>query len=428
MRAGALAGLAGQNLRADRKGAILNGAATCVGVAALVFFVSLGLGVGAAARRLFPGDARIVDVVPATVSLSGFLGGGALDDAAVERLRAIPGVEKAWRKLDLKVAVSATRPPERLAIGWPQGLVVQIPLVGVDQDLLDADAHEGVEFKDKGWNEPVPVVASKRLLEIYNKTLAPSWRMPRLPPGLSLVGAQLFVEIGRSFVPGGSEQEPRGSRLELAGLSDRVPIYTLAMPLESAKRIHAAFGKPADSYSAVALLAAQPDDVPEIAAAVRRMGFSVDEGERAIAERVGLVVKVTTGALTLLALLMCALAALAIGQSLSASVRARGREIAILRALGATPGDVRALVLVEAAAVGLFGGAAGVGLARLAALLADRLAAGALPDFPFRPDTFFAFAPWVPALGLAVAALAAIAGALGPAALAARLDPARSIS
>jgi putative ABC transport system permease protein len=129
-----------------------------------------------------------------------------------------------------------------------------------------------------------------------------------------------------------------------------------------------------------------------------------------------------------LAGVMCALAALAIAQSLSASVRGRVREIAILEAVGAAPADVRRIVLLEGAIVGLAGGIAGALLALAAARLADRVAARLLPDFPFRPETFFAFPPWVAALGLAVPILAAVVGALAPAAAAARVDPARTLS
>jgi ABC-type antimicrobial peptide transport system permease subunit len=148
------------------------------------------------------------------------------------------------------------------------------------------------------------------------------------------------------------------------------------------------------------------------------MGLSVDEGERQSAERVGTVVAVTTGALVFLAVVMCALAALAIARSLSASVRGRAREIAILQAVGAAPSDVRGIVLAEGALVGLAGGLLGVAIA----------AAALLPDFPFRPETFFARPAWLPLLGLAVPALAAVLGALAPAALAARVDPARTLS
>ena len=161
---------------------------------------------------------------------------------------------------------------------------------------------------------------------------------------------------------------------------------------------------------------------------VRRMGFAVDESDRAMAERVGAVVGLTAGALALLALLMCGLAALAIGQSLAASVRGRVKEIAILQAVGATAGDVRALILAEAGILGLAGGLAGVALARLGALAADSAAARALPDFPFRPGTYFSFPAWLLAAAVAVAVVAAVAGAVAPAAAAARVDPARTIA
>jgi ABC-type antimicrobial peptide transport system permease subunit len=58
----------------------------------------------------------------------------------------------------------------------------------------------------------------------------------------------------------------------------------------------------------------------------------------------------------------------------------------------------------------------------------DAAALRLLPDFPFRPTTFFLFPPWIFALGVGVSAAAALLGALAPAALAARIDPARSIS
>lgn len=428
MRARSLLHLAALNLRSDRRGTALNAGAACVGAAALVFFVALGLGVGDAARRMFPGDARLVEVVPGAVSLGGALGGGALDDAAVARLAELPGVEAAWRRLSLRVPVAASRPPEGVTMNWPAGFTVQVPIVGVDAGLVAGDVPAGRAFDDPPAGGPIPVLASRRLLEVYNKTIAPAWNLRRLPPGLDLVGLQVPVQVGFSIIPLKTEDRVYDARLVLAGLSERVPLYSLAIPVETVRRLHKEYGKPDAGYSSVTLQARRPDDVPAITAAVRRMGFAVDEGERAIAERVGLAIAVTTGALALLALLMTALAALAIAQSLSASVRARTRDIAILEALGATPGDVRSLILAEAALVGLAGGVIGVAVALLAARGADAAALRWLPDFPFRPSTFFAFPPWLPLVGVAVAAGAAVVGALAPASLAARVDPARSIS
>ncbi len=428
MRPRGLLHLARLDLAADWKGAALNGAAACLGAAALAFFVALGTGVGEAARRLFPGETRLVEVVPPSVSLGAVLGGGVLDDEAVARLAAVEGAAGAFRKLNLRVPVSASRPPQGVVMNWPAGLTVQVPAIGVDPGLVLPDLGAGRWFEDRGGAEPIPVVASARLIEVYNKTIAPSWNLRRLPPGSALVGLQFPVRVGHSIVPQKTEDRVVDGRLLLAGFSERVPLYSLAMPLAAVRRLNDEYGKPFQGYSAVTLQAARPDDVPQVAAAVRRMGFAVDESDRAMAERVGTVVSLTTGALALLALIMCGLAALAIGQSLASSVRGRVKEIAILQAVGATAADVRALVLAEAALVGLGGGVAGAALARLAALAADAAAARALPDFPFRPETFFAFAPWLDGLAVGVAVLAALLGALAPAALAARVDPARTIS
>jgi putative ABC transport system permease protein len=419
--------IARANLRADRRGAIVNAAAACLGAASLVFFLALGLGVSQAARRMFPADARLVEVVPGAVSLGGVLGGGQLDDAALRRLAALPGVADAWPRLALRVPLAVPGPPRGLDYNWPAGMTLQVPVVGVAPGLVGADVG-GRPFADAGEGAPIPVVLSGRLLEIYNKTIAPAWNVRRLPAGLSLVGLEVPVRVGFSIVPQKTEDRVYDGRLVLAGLSDRVPIYLAAVPLDTVRRLHREFGKPEAGYTQVTLLARRPDDVPSIVAATRRMGFTVDEGERAAAERVGTVVLVTTGALVLLAGAMCALAALAIAQSLSASVRGRAREIAVLAAVGASPADVRGVVLAEAGIVGVAGGLAGTALALVLAALADRAAVRLLPDFPFRPETFFAYPAWIPLLGIAVPALAAVLGALAPAALAARVDPARTLS
>jgi hypothetical protein len=417
-------------LRADRGGTLLNAAAACVGAAALVFFLALGLGVSLAAQRMFPADARLVEVIPGTVALGGVLGGGRLDDGALERLAALPGAAAVWPRVSLRVPVAAPGPPKGLDYNWPPGMTLQLPVVGVAPELVGGDVGSGHAFEDPGEarDRPIPVLLSRRLVEIYNKTIAPAWGVRRLPAGLSIVGIELPVKVGLSIVPLKTEDRIYEARLRLVGLSDRVPIYMLAVPIATVRRLHAEYGKPEQGYTQATLLARRAEDVPALTAAVRRMGLSVDEGERATAERVGTVVLVTTGALAFLATVMCALAALAIAQSLSASVRGRAKEFAVLEALGAAPADVRRIVLAEGAIVGLAGGAAGAGLALGAAVLADRAAASLLPDFPFRPETFFAFPPWLAALGLLVPLAAAVVGALAPAAAAARVDPARTLS
>lgn len=426
MSAAGLLWIARARIRSDRRGAALDVGAACAGGAALVFFLALGLGVGAAARRMFPAEARLVEVVPAQVSLGGILGGGKLDEAAVRRLAGAPGVEAAWPRMILQVPIAAPEAPPGMASSWPPGMTLQIPVMGIAPEMVQ-DELQGRPFADPKGSGPIPVVLSRRLLEVYEKTIAPSWSLPRLPPGLSLRGLEMPVQVGRSIVPGKQEARVYEQRVRLVGLSDRVPMYMMAVPLDTARRLSAEFGKD-PAYSQVTLLARRPDDVPAVAAAVRAMGFAVDETERSAAERIGAIIAVTTGALVFLAVVMCVLAALAIARSLSASVRGRAREIAVLQALGATPSDVHRVVLLEGGMIGLLGGIAGTALALLLTLAADRVALRLLPDFPFRPESFFAVPPWLPLLGLVVPAVAAVLGALAPAAAAARVEPARTLS
>ena len=171
MRARGLLWVARAGLRADRRGAAVDAGAACAGAAALVFFLALGLGVGAAARRMFPAEQRLVEVVPASVSLSQLLGGGQLDDGAVARLGALPGVEAAWPRLMCKVPVAAPEPPAFMASTWPAGMTLQIPVVGLAPGLVAGDLGPSQAFADPGPGGVVPVVVSRRLLEVYDLSL-----------------------------------------------------------------------------------------------------------------------------------------------------------------------------------------------------------------------------------------------------------------
>jgi ABC-type lipoprotein release transport system permease subunit len=168
--------------------------------------------------------------------------------------------------------------------------------------------------------------------------------------------------------------------------------------------------------------------VPEIVAAVKSMGLKVDEAERRMAENAGAAVMLTTSAMALLSLLICVLAAVNIAHALSASVRARAKELGIMRAVGASKADVRALVFAEAATLGLFGGVVGVALAIGAALAVDAAALRYLPQFPFKPDTFFHL-PWaLPLAGVALGVVSSLLGAFLPGKDAAAIDPARTLA
>ncbi|QQR42985.1 ABC transporter permease [Myxococcus xanthus] len=426
MRLDALSRLVRLSLARERKGAFFSAFGVAMGVGALVFFVGLGLGVGRVIKeKVFPTDARLVDVVPPAVSLGSLLGGGKLDAPTVERLRELPGVEAAYRKMNVRVP-AVTR-YDGVFFGTRLRMGMEVLALGVEPALVQGDVQLG-EFKDAGEGQPIPALVSTRLLELYNKTFAPARKLPQLSANM-LVGFGFPVEFNRSYVAAASASGPTQSgQAQVVGASDRALLAGITIPLDAAIRLNRAFGVDAENYSGVTLVATDPSQVPVIVDAVKGMGLEIDDQERRMAENSGAAVALTTSALALLSLLICILAAVNIAHALSASVRARAKEIGVMQAVGASRADIRAIVLAEAAVVGLAGGVAGTLAALLLALGVNRLAAGYLPNFPFKPDSFFSF-PWpVVAGGVVLGLVAALVGAYFPSRRAAATDPARTLA
>jgi lipoprotein-releasing system permease protein len=114
---------------------------------------------------------------------------------------------------------------------------------------------------------------------------------------------------------------------------------------------------------------------------------------------------------------------LGIASVLVVSVVQKQREIGILRAMGATQGQVLRIFLLQGAIVGALGSALGVVLAVLLIWVFTHFVRGSdgLPLFNITLE---------PALALRVAAIATVCGvlaAVAPARRAARLDPAQAI-
>lgn len=423
MRLPALTKLVKLHLSRDRRGAMSSSFGIAIGIASLVFFVSLGLGVARVVReKVFPVDTSLVEVIPSQLAVGLF--GGKLDQPAVDRLGALPGVKKAYRKMNVRVPAVSFYDGDffgrRLRMG------IEVLAVGVDPEFVKADVQLG-EFSDPGPGKPIPSVAASRLIEIYNKTFAPARGLPQLSATM-LVGFSFPVDWNRSFVAAVAPGPVTSTQAQVVGVSDRGLLAGITIPLETARRLNREANADADTFTGVTLQADSPSDVPGIVAAVKDMGLRVDDQERRLSENAGAAVAITTSAMALLSALICVLAAFNIAHALSAAVRAREKELGVMRAVGARRIDIAALVLAEALFLGLVGGVVGTALALLGATGIDMLAARMLPEFPFKPDTFFLVPLWLPVLGLALGVLAALAGATLPARRAARIDPARVLA
>lgn len=101
--------------------------------------------------------------------------------------------------------------------------------------------------------------------------------------------------------------------------------------------------------------------LPEVRKQIEAMGYQVDSVADTVGQidRIFFVVEIVVGGFGAIALFVAAIGSL---NTLTVSLLERTREIGIMKALGATSGDIYRLFLVEAIVIGLSGGILGVGV------------------------------------------------------------------
>ena len=422
MGPGRALGRAARNLRRHGGRAALLAGGVAIGVAMLVFLLAF---VGGTRKALLD---RIVSslpithltVVPRAFSLavikfeSPF---SVLDDSAVERIAAIPGVERVMPMAGLRL------PAQLRATFFGQGFVTDTGVFGIEPalvaDQLSADAGFAAESEGYG---PFPAVISSDLIDMYNTGFAKSNDLPQLTPDiLRGQGATLYLGTS-SFSP---RATARAVPIRLVGVSDRVPLVGVSLPLSLVNawnRDYAGMDEP--EYVQLTVVAARAEEVDSVAQSIESMGYTVTSG-REIAQRVRTLTGVLRAAGALIGLVVLAVAGLGIANALLLSVMERRHEIGVFRSVGATRADIRLLFLCEAALIGLFGAALGVALAAVGSIGADWALDRLLPDLPFLPPTFFDLSWPILATGLSLGLLVSVLAAVSPAHRAARLDPAR---
>ncbi|MCC6216342.1 MAG: FtsX-like permease family protein [Polyangiaceae bacterium] len=450
----ALAALVGRDVARTRGALASAGAGIVVGTAALVFFLALGLG----ARRVLLSEVFPLDVIelepPRTsAGLLALLGGEAPIDgvlpAVATELGATPGAREVFGKLRFRFPSSARGGKELLG---RELISHEMVGDGVDPALIEPELRERfqdplarpgepcVEDAACGRDEycerasgsaggrcsaPVPGLVSRKLVEVFDHAVAPQHGLPPVAGTLlaRAEGVPFELSLGSSMLGVARLGAPRRARIRVVGVSGKAIDLGVTLPLAVVQRWNREYGGEAAAtrWSSVVVRVASPADTAAVLAAGSRHGL-VPADTRA--RDVSVLVSGVLALLFLVASVVLGMAALNIGHTFRALVADRRHEIGLYRAVGASAGDIRAWLLALAVTVGLLGGGAGVALAWVATRLADARARTDLPDFPYKPESFFELPAWLVALGVGYAVLFAVLGGLLPALRAARTDPA----
>ncbi len=246
----------------------------------------------------------------------------------------------------------------------------------------------------------------------------------RLGPGEAVIGVELAKDLGLrvgdrlAIVTGGVSDAARVTALVDLGVRE-LNRRTVIVPLRAAQSL---VGLPGGATN-IDLALRDVWAAPELAAELgQRWPYKVESWQDTNAGLVS-ALKAQSVSTALIRGVVMVVVVLGIASVLVVSVVQKRREIGILRAMGATQGQILRVFLLQGAIVGALGSALGVVLA-LALIWAFTTFVRGSDGLPLFIITL------APGLALRIAAIATLCGvlaAVAPARRAARLDPAQAI-
>ncbi|MGA9511163.1 MAG: FtsX-like permease family protein [Candidatus Sulfotelmatobacter sp.] len=460
-----LADLALRNLRESVLRNSLTTIGISVGVASLVAMLSLGIGLQQlASRRLMKSGLFDTVVVTSRRDLRNFghnedRGGPApgesriLDEPTRLEIEHLPNVLEAYPDIRFITELRYEDKPHLT-------MIAALPSSAKSNDAFDA--LQGRFFSSDMASEAVIQKAfAEELLGKTPKTGVDETNVAQL--AAPLLGKELTMRYAqRETTPSAASTSPdkkvtvdqptsdasysvvsRELQLKIVGVADLDPESMrgptrarVFIPLKLAESLHvmqptdlrevsrAAENQP--SYSSVNVRVKNPGQIRDVEAAIKKMGFntfSILDATRSL-QQFFAVLDVFLGIFGSLAL---AVASIGIVNTLVMAILERRREIGIMKAIGASDGDVKKLFFAEAGAMGILGGIVGVVLGWAIGQVINLGTNVYLKRQSLPPEHFWAVPWWLVAFALVFAFAVSLISGLYPAARAARLDPVQAL-
>jgi putative ABC transport system permease protein len=179
-------------------------------------------------------------------------------------------------------------------------------------------------------------------------------------------------------------------------------------------------------YSSISVRVKNPAQVQLVEDAIKKKGFgtfSILDASRGLQQ----VFKVLYAFLGIFGSLALIVSSIGIVNTLVMAILERRREIGIMKAIGASDGDVKKLFFAEAGAMGILGGIVGVVLGWAIGQLINFGTNIYLKSQSFPPEHFWAVPWWLVALAIAFSFVVSLVSGLYPAGRAAKLDPVQAL-
>jgi putative ABC transport system permease protein len=375
-----------------------------------------------------------------------------LDDAAIAAIQKLPGVVAVEPSVTFTAFQRANGRAKQLSVA---GAIVPNPsqrfkIFAAGGMFTAPDAAEAVlDYKtlsEFGFRKPEDAIGQELEFLAPDEKAADS-KVEEPPP--NFMGIPLDIEddaagvaVARAFKIVGVTAKPENTAGRIRGFGGS-EVY---LPLQTARQwrsehrdemseIAAQLARQSgelkdgqsDGYISATVRVTDPAALTDVRNRLKEMGlgsFSIIDNIDEI-RNVFLIMNSVLGLLGGISLLV---ASFGIANTMIMSILERTREIGIMKAIGAEDREIKLIFFVEAAVLGLIGGALGVlaatGLTALANSLAYR--------FALKPQgasfiNFFSLPPWLWLGAILFAVTVAILAALYPASRAAKIDPVKAL-
>lgn len=474
MRAYDLIELAGRNLREAKLRNSLTTMGISVGVASLVAMLSLGIGLQKLVNRQL-GRSGLFDSIFVTSRQGGArrtpqgpaITGQAkpVDDAARKAFSAMPEVLEVYpiisaagefrtetRPEDAHFAVVGALPPSARASeafddlqgtffsgeSVPEVLVLADfarELLGLPPEARTAEQQLKPEqaaqilgrqltfrYAEREAGESAPLLAEP--------AQKPSQKNDAQPADDALAGSSAFSVVRREQkvkIVGILTSEPyRG--LRSGNTSVFLPLayaesLNMMQPGDLRNIMRPGQGK---SYTALLVRVTKSKDVQAVEEKIRQQGFgafSLLDASR----NVTIFFTILDMFLGVFGSLALAVATLGIINTLVMAILERRREIGIMKAIGASDGDVKRIFFFEAGTMGILGGGLGIGIGWAIGRIINFGTNLYLRRIDIKPENFWYVPMWLVVAALIFSVLVSLVAGLYPASRAAKLDPVKAL-
>jgi putative ABC transport system permease protein len=453
-----LSELALRNLRESSLRNSLTTIGISVGVASLVAMLSLGIGLQKlATRHLAKSGLFDTVVVTSRREMRGFSRDDERSTASAAESRTLD--EPARQEIERLPDVREAYPDIRFITEFRYQDKPHLTMVsGIPDSARSNDAFAGIPgifFSSE--TAPEVILQKSFAMELLGKTPPPGQEdeVPVNDLAKPLLGQELTMRYAQRVTaqstsdPAQSDSDSsysvisREQKLKIVGISDLDPDSMrgaararVFLPLKLAQELRVM--QPSDvrdtmrgfnkqpSYSTISVRVKNPKQVEAVEQAIKKLGFntfSILDATRSLRQFFA-VLDLFLGIFGSLAL---AVASIGIVNTLVMAILERRREIGIMKAIGASDGDVRKLFFAEAGAMGLLGGFVGVALGWAIGHIINLGTNIYLKRQALPPENFWAVPWWLVGAAIVFAFVVSLVSGLYPAARAARLDPVQAL-